>query len=292
MKIGLLSGLTPMINFASRTTVAADTDWGIRLIPDWQFFYVVSGEAALQLGPDSYSIRPGECVLYGPESAHQLRTINETDYFSVHFDWHAAAEEPVHPAYRIRYGGLDDMLKQADSYSLDIPGHGEVCIPHHFTAAGLEPVLMQLVREYRMEQPGYTVMLRALQMEIITCIVRSMLRKVQPLSVHKIGPALQAMRSQPERNWAVAELAELCGYHPIHFSKIFKEEIGRSPKQYMMMERISQAKQALLKGDKIEAIAERLGYTSIHYFSYNFKNETGLTPSEFRQQGSSSIDPK
>jgi AraC-like DNA-binding protein len=60
--------------------------------------------------------------------------------------------------------------------------------------------------------------------------------------------------------------------------------MGQKPKQFLISERIKLAKQALLRGEPIESLAERLGYASIHYFSNNFKKVTGLSPSEYRQQ--------
>ena len=82
----------------------------------------------------------------------------------------------------------------------------------------------------------------------------------------------------------MAELAALCGYHAIYFSSLFRKCTGDNPKQYLISQRIRKAKFHLLSGEKMEAIAERLGYASVHYFSRNFKEETGLTPTELKQQ--------
>jgi len=53
----------------------------------------------------------------------------------------------------------------------------------------------------------------------------------------------------------------------------------------MISEKMKRAKRLLLGGDSIEAVAGKLNYNSIHYFSHQFKKETGLNPSEYRQQG-------
>ncbi|WP_376774375.1 helix-turn-helix domain-containing protein [Paenibacillus eucommiae] len=53
--------------------------------------------------------------------------------------------------------------------------------------------------------------------------------------------------------------------------------------RYLILERIRKAKLYLLEADSVEKVAERLGYTSIHYFSRNFKEVTGFTPTRFKQ---------
>ncbi|MET3849258.1 AraC family transcriptional regulator [Paenibacillus sp. OAE614] len=123
-------------------------------------------------------------------------------------------------------------------------------------------------------------------MQAITLICRQLLGNdhVQG-SRNKIEPAIQAMQDEPGINWSVAALASLCGYHPVHFTKLFKHEMGVTPKHFIIRERIKRAKLALLQGEKLELIAERFGFKSLHYFSYQFKQETGLTPTEFRMNG-------
>lgn len=279
--------LTPTVNFVSRSFTEAGTVWGPRLIPDCQFFYVVTGEAALQLGPDMYSVRPGAMVFFGADSPHRLSTIKPTDYVSLHFSWHHSSPESMHPAYGIQSVSNSDLSLKAQSYRLSVPGQKEIAIPHHLYVPNIEPLLMRMVAEYSREHPAGSYLLRSLMMEFLTLVLRSLMNLKDSRTPDKINNALHAMREQPEKNWSVAELAALCSYHSSYFTRLFRDQVGQNPKSYLVSERIRQAKQALLNGEKLESIAERLGYISIHYFSRNFKKETGLTPSEFRQQGNS-----
>ena len=162
----------------------------------------------------------------------------------------------------------------------------QLLMPTLFEVPGLEAIWTRMVKEYKGEQPGYTMALRALMIQAITVMYRHMLEgSLSANANHKIEPAIQAMQLQPDYNWSVAELAALCGYHPIHFSKLFKEEAGLTPKHFIIRERIKRAKQALLLGEKMESLSIRLGFKSIHYFSHQFKEVTGLTPSQFRMLG-------
>ncbi|RKP53025.1 AraC family transcriptional regulator [Cohnella endophytica] len=287
MTTSSLDDLMPTVNFANRATTQTDTDWGARIIPDCQLVYVVSGQAELFIGGKSYTIRTGECVYYGPECPHALSAPIGTDYYSVHFEWRKETAIPVHPGHHILYADDAELSSATLSQtSIVIVPYGEVTFPTHMTVSGLEPILAKIVKEYEFERPGYGLALRGLMMQAIVHILRQLLDIGKPpVTRGRIEPAIVAMHDEPGRNWAVSELAALCGYHPIHFAKLFKEELGLLPKHYIIGERIKLAKRALLNGEKIEALSERLGFTSLHYFSHQFKRVTGLTPSEFRMLG-------
>ncbi|SFS47925.1 AraC family transcriptional regulator [Paenibacillus sp. BC26] len=284
--IGAIEDLLPTVNFASHAEADPQMVFGPRIIPDYQLFYILSGEAEVRIGSERCILGPGDSALYGPHCPHKLTIASEVVFIGIHFTYRGPSLEPVHPAFSIESCSEETLLSsRRSSYKLEIAGQDELELPPFFTIPGLEPIMMRIVKEYLNEQPGYTIVMRALMTELLAVIVRNQLTK-RPKSQEqrKIDPALHAINKEPEKNWSVAELAALCGYHVIYFSSLFRKCTGESPKQYLISERIRKAKYYLLSGDKMEVIAERLGYASVHYFSRNFKEETGLTPTEFKQQ--------
>jgi len=284
MQAGSVNDMLPVVNFASRDAANAGDFWGPRIIPDYQLFYVRSGEAELAVGEEKHRIAAGEFAYFGHDHPHRLRVVRETEYFSIHFLWTGRSPVPVHPAYGIREVEEREPVRAGGLHLVECPGYGVVELPHRLTADGAEPILMRMVKEYRQEQPGYPLLLRALLTELLLLLLRHRMEGGVHGRQGNIDAALHAMREQPAKPWTVSELAGLCGYHPSYFTQLFSREVGRNPKQFLIQERIKQAKRALLRGEGIESIAERLGYGSIHYFSNNFKKETGLSPSEFRQR--------
>lgn len=64
--------------------------------------------------------------------------------------------------------------------------------------------------------------------------------------------------------------------------KIFKERCGMGIIEYFSLLKINAAKEMIRTGHlNFTQISERLGYSSIHYFSRQFKKSTGMTPSEY-----------
>ncbi|MBO7744584.1 helix-turn-helix domain-containing protein [Paenibacillus sp. MWE-103] len=286
IRLGALEELRPTVNFASHAFTEAGTTFGPRIIPDHQLFYLVSGRAKLVVGGEVRTLRPGEFALYGPDCPHAISILEDTVFIGIHFHVRHASPVPVHPAFSIVMTDEAELAASARGrYLLALDGGEELELPPFQTVPGLEPTLMRIVKEYMNEQPGYAMLLRALMTELLLLVVRHRLAdRPQSAERGKIEPALQAIHREPEKHWTVAELAALCGYHAIYFSSLFRKCTGENPKQYLISQRIRKAKFHLLSGEKMEAIAERLGYASVHYFSRNFKEETGLTPTEFKQQ--------
>jgi len=69
-----------------------------------------------------------------------------------------------------------------------------------------------------------------------------------------------------------------------HFCTIFSQEVGITFTEYLTGLRISKAKE-LLRATNLRSsdIAYKVGYNDPHYFSYLFKKNTGMTPSDFRR---------
>ena len=65
---------------------------------------------------------------------------------------------------------------------------------------------------------------------------------------------------------------------------LFSTNLGTSPIKYFNSIKINEAKK-LLRNDtlSVNAIADRLGYLSIHSFSHSFKRQVGFSPLEYRR---------
>ncbi|HEY0064152.1 MAG TPA: AraC family transcriptional regulator [Telluria sp.] len=82
-----------------------------------------------------------------------------------------------------------------------------------------------------------------------------------------------------------AELAELCGMSPAHFSREFRRAVGLPPHQYMMKLRLERACAALLSDDaRIVDIAGECGFADASHFSRAFSSHYGMSPTTFRHQ--------
>lgn len=89
-------------------------------------------------------------------------------------------------------------------------------------------------------------------------------------------------------NYTPEQLAALCGCSPRHFNRLFHVQFGESPRARQTELRLLKAQQLL--GDttiRIAQVALESGYRSVTLFNGLFKRRFGMSPSEWRQQGSS-----
>ncbi|WP_261133952.1 helix-turn-helix domain-containing protein [Bacillus sp. Marseille-Q3570] len=72
---------------------------------------------------------------------------------------------------------------------------------------------------------------------------------------------------------------------PSYFSRLFKEETGKTLVEYLADVRVQKAKSMLrMSSLPIEVIANNVGFATSGYFATTFKRLVGITPSEYREQ--------
>lgn len=79
------------------------------------------------------------------------------------------------------------------------------------------------------------------------------------------------------------DLAKLTGYTEYYFSYKFQKETGITVKDYILNEKISQAKLLLTDSSQsIQEISDTLGFCNRSYFSTCFKKKVGMSPSQYK----------
>ena len=80
----------------------------------------------------------------------------------------------------------------------------------------------------------------------------------------------------------IAEIAKQCHISEVYFRKLFVTQYHIPPKQFLINIRMNRAKQLLAEGKlKTSAIAAECGFTSAYHFCRAFKNQIGVTPTEY-----------
>ncbi|MBR2612083.1 MAG: helix-turn-helix transcriptional regulator [Clostridia bacterium] len=110
----------------------------------------------------------------------------------------------------------------------------------------------------------------------------SHLKKIQP-SINKIH------QSFLDENLSIDELASLSGMKSSYFNRLFVEHYGISPKKYIITLKINYACELLRLGQySITQVADLCGFANIYFFSRQFKEYMGITPTRFAKDCKSS----
>ena len=68
-----------------------------------------------------------------------------------------------------------------------------------------------------------------------------------------------------------------------YYRKIFKEETGVTPVEYLLDIRIEKAKDLLLHNFAVNEVANKVGFPDPYYFSKVFKKKTGISPKDYKR---------
>lgn len=98
-----------------------------------------------------------------------------------------------------------------------------------------------------------------------------------------ISPALTYLSKSFGDNITSGILARKCNLSETHFRTVFKKATGNTPMQYVVNIRMRMAK-TLLKSTKLSVleISQSVGFQTISSFNRFFKQQFGVTPSEYR----------
>lgn len=102
--------------------------------------------------------------------------------------------------------------------------------------------------------------------------------------------ALQYIHTNFAAELTLEKVASFVFLNPVYFSQLFKQKTGHGFKDYVTQQRLDRAMTLLRESElKISEIAERVGYPDVRHFSQIFRKKTGLTPSECRLGGLTSL---
>ena len=89
-------------------------------------------------------------------------------------------------------------------------------------------------------------------------------------------------RMNLSRQLALSEMAEAISVSISTLKSLSKEAFGMPPLAYFLSLKLESAKKMMRESPyTFTEISERLGFSSVHYFSRLFKQHTGMTPSEY-----------
>lgn len=154
----------------------------------------------------------------------------------------------------------------------------------------------RLVKEYGEEQPEFQLMVKALIIEMLVLILRS-LEKTQDNTVtlalsknakrkqYLVNHAIYYLENHHTQEITLEQLADTLYVSSTYLSKVFKESTGMSPINYLIQVRLKHAKELLANEQlTIREISQAVGYQDAYHFSKLFKKYYGLSPSQLAKK--------
>lgn len=99
------------------------------------------------------------------------------------------------------------------------------------------------------------------------------------LSLTALRRVKDYIHQHPGNDLTLADLSKLANFSVCHFSTLFKASTGQSVHQYVLEQRIAEAKQLVLTSSlALAEIADAVGFADQSHFTRTFKRIVGTTP--------------
>lgn len=244
------------------------TTGGTHCIPHWSWtvkagehegytlWFVAGGKGSLYLGEECYALSAGD-IFFLDYRTGVRGTEDNTDCLRVYYlDFYP--REPKAVSSFIRYTR---------------------CLSVSFTEKLYERFLSA---HFHNDRENAALWAEAIVAEY--CAASLHMRNTFPYAETAEEFCAQVQRS-PGKKYDVCVFARERGISADYFIRIFKRIYGITPYRWLLSSKLEAAKALLTMSDcNVSETAERIGFSDVYAFSKFFRKETGVSPTEFRNQ--------
>jgi AraC family transcriptional regulator len=158
---------------------------------------------------------------------------------------------------------------------------------HNLNVPGLRPLADQLADELRLGGPHGSDAADCLARLLLIQVSRHLSKaRAEPetLGAQSLARLKDYVLAHLEGSIRVADLAAELGLSVDRFAWAFKTETGQTPHQYVLAQRLLQARQLLRSsGQPIAEVAHACGFSSQQHLTNAMQRRSGITPACYRQ---------
>ena len=237
--------------------------------------YVLSGACSYSIGTSAYQVKKGDVLVFDSGVPHGKTVGPGEEIIELHV------------------------------------GIGNICVDglpkNHLVAEGSSPVFN--LQEYEQEfikccndicteqennLPGCELMIKLHAMKLIVLFLQATRadtdhspRTLEGFDSSEKAVIVNTLKKYLNENYmrqiSLETISKSFYLSPAYISKVFKEETGESPINYLIKIRLAKARELLQEGGhSIKSVASAVGYDDAYYFSKLYKKYNNVSPSKVR----------
>lgn len=216
-------------------------------------FRILSGELYFTYEGKDFKGEEGDIVLLDCRKAHHYYAKNQVSFQFFHFTGNCSREY------------LELLYKKSGA-----------CFHHKSGTGAVFAEILEELSGTRPEEHRLSWLLHNLL---------GILAAKEPVSMDScVAEAIHYIQEHYTEELSVEDIAEKVSLSKYHFSRIFREQTGCSPHQYLISFRIRKARELIMEtGLSIESIGLQCGFSSASHFIRAFKKEMDFTPASYRK---------
>ncbi len=251
----------------------------------WHYYseilYIKKGSIRITCNEQEYILQEGDLCYFYPLQLHEVAATSElpVEYTVVKFDFHTLTLPPAHQTklydYFIHRTQSDDFCILIRHESLKQTPINTY-IDHIFFTYQTKDEFYSL----QMQADIYSILIEIAKKSNKTIGTANRRRNDTDFTFHHILEYIDTHSGEPLE---IQDLAEMCHMSYSHFAKLFRENYGRSCKEYITYIRLVKAQDYLLHTDyDINYIALETGFFDCSHFIRTYKKWKGITPKQER----------
>jgi AraC-like DNA-binding protein len=247
----------------------------------YEIYYVEQGTLSLMVNEEVHNLPAGCFAILSPGIQHGslYRPTIMKNYFVIIFNFYQKncirSVESGTKYEEAHIGAFMQMMREEKFL---------VCEDRY----NVKKYLEILTNEITGKRFGWEFIVRSKYVEMITLLLRNFLQ-VKKLDINTKVTNLAVvitkfMHGNYEKPITITDIAEEFGISKRHVVRVFQEYFGTSPSRTLTLYRLNYAKNYLIETDySLSIIAERVGLSSASTLSKLFKENEGLTITQYRE---------
>lgn len=240
----------------------------------WELVYVINGSIHVKEDDRTYTLNNGDIIFHKPMEFHKIWcTDKNASFLIISFSCNDDTilnplGENIFTLNIEQHETLERVYRDiSDSFDVNItvykhPDEKQDNIKERITVLNFEVFLLSLI---------------AVQAE------KNKKRYTSKENNYKI--IIDVMTENIKKKLTVDDIASLCNMSTSNLKKIFNQHYSGGIIHHFNRMKINRAIYLLKLGFSVENVSASLGFANQNYFSRMFKKETGMSPSQFKQQG-------
>lgn len=235
--------------------------------------YVLSGTVTYNVNNTIYKLKKGDFLIFNPGVYHEEML---------------APGEEVHELHL----GIDNIFIKGLPKNFLLKENSSSLVHLEKYSEEFDSLIHQIVAEKEKNEPGFDILLKSYSMQLIVLLLRETyydggMQEPSPLSFKTsekstiVRTIIAYMNKNYNEDISLDKVAKTTYLSPAYISKVFKEETGYSPINYLISIRLKKSRELLESGNiSVKEAAEQVGYKDAYYFSKLFKKYYGFSPSK------------
>ena len=285
----------PYLIVAGRSVYRAGDAHEKRTLPDtFDIILVHSGTLHITVGTDQVSVKPKGFLILPPGMRHGgYKPCERATIFSwMHFHCDGPVEYNNRPARQQVVRGNKNLYYRKNEFPVTLPVYGQLDdATYELVQSDFKEIEQALIDRYQR-----TKRFRQLRMSEIACqsLFLRILATIGEISINRGSEGDDDLPARVKRYMhdhytlalTVREIARVFQCDPGYLSRIMNNRYGMSTLKLLTSIRIEAAKKLLTTTTApIRDIGRDVGFDTPSYFTKRFREYTGVSPLEWREQG-------